>query len=104
MKFLFTFYSGCKYLSCGDDKGAIWMYDLKNIVNNANSSQEEPIKPTTVFEWPNLHDQYSSRKRKLNLDVYDIVINKTILSYSSKYLVAVTNNNMVCIWKQKSVK
>lgn len=80
------------------------MYDLKEIIKkpNAEPDPSKMIKPTTIFEWPNLHDQYSSRKRKLNLDVYDIVINKTILSYNSKYLVAVTNNNMVCIWKRKS--
>lgn len=60
------------------------------------------VDPTVILEWPNLNDQYSSRKRKLNLDVYDIVINKTILNRNGSHLVAVTNNNMVCIWKRIS--
>ncbi|KAK6639215.1 hypothetical protein RUM43_007485 [Polyplax serrata] len=95
---------GCKYLACGDDKGAIWTYNIKNLIENTDTINpvQSMIKPTTIFEWPNLEDAYASRKRKLNLNVYDIVINKTILSYNSEYLVAVTNKNMVCIWKKKT--
>lgn len=75
------------------------MYDLKEIIKkpNAEPDPSKMIKPTNIFEWPNLHDQHSSRERKLKLDVYDILINKTALSYNSKYLVEFTNNNMVSI-------
>lgn len=94
---------GSKWLSCGDDRGAIWLYDIASLVKgDAKVKDGEMMEPTIIFEWPNLNDQYSSRKRKLDLDVYDIVINKTILSHNSRHMVAVTNNNMVCIWKRKN--
>jgi len=80
------------------------MYDLNSIIQNsskASAAKKELFPPAIILEWPNIHDQYSSKKRKLNLDVYDIVINKTILSHNGAHMVAVTNNNMVCIWKRK---
>lgn len=52
-----------------------------------------------IMPWPEVTDRYLIRKRKLTIDTYDIVLNKTILSpQSGKYLVSVTANNLVCIW------
>uniref|UniRef100_A0A1B6DMD0 Leucine-rich repeat and WD repeat-containing protein 1 WD domain-containing protein n=1 Tax=Clastoptera arizonana TaxID=38151 RepID=A0A1B6DMD0_9HEMI len=86
-------------LCCGDDGGALWLYDISKM---PEGSIEKPccVEPTIVISWPNVTDQFSDKKRKLNLDVYDIVVDKVAVSSSGKYIVAVTNNNMVCIWKQ----
>ncbi|XP_014261692.1 leucine-rich repeat and WD repeat-containing protein 1-like [Cimex lectularius] len=78
-------------LGCGDDKGALWLYDLCN---------ETSIKDADIIiPWPSLIDHYNDKKRKLALQTYDIVVDKIAISFDKKYIVAVTNNNFVCIWK-----
>jgi hypothetical protein len=61
------------------------------------------VQPLTILDWPDITDMNLERNRKLRLDVYDIVVDSVAVSCTGKYLVAVTNNNMVCIWKQKNI-
>ncbi|PSN47611.1 Leucine-rich repeat and WD repeat-containing protein 1 [Blattella germanica] len=83
-----------RFLACGDDRGAIWLYDLEQEANEGN--------PTKVLQWPELLDTKVDHKRKLQLGVYDIVVDKVSVSWDGKFLVAATNNNMVCIWRRCS--
>ncbi|XP_063850199.1 leucine-rich repeat and WD repeat-containing protein 1-like isoform X2 [Scylla paramamosain] len=92
-------------LVCGDDKGALWVYDLADLVTGKVSSpltggspiaQQEPVK---ILEWPELEDAEVEKARKLRLDTYDIVVDKCAISYGAQHVVAVTSNNMVCIWR-----
>jgi hypothetical protein len=85
-------------LSCGDDRGALWLYNLKEAMQAKQEKSE--VQPVTILDWPDITDVNLERNRKLRLDVYDIVVDSVAVSCTGKYLVAVTNNNMVCIWKQ----
>lgn len=86
-------------LCCGDDKGSLWLYDLQSL--NAPDPQI-PLKvlPLCVLPWPHLIDHYTDKKRKLAVDTYDIVVDKVALSSDRNHIVAVTNNNMVCVWEK----
>ncbi|KAK3876780.1 hypothetical protein Pcinc_018457 [Petrolisthes cinctipes] len=93
-------------LVCGDDKGALWVYDLADYVTGKISSPitngallplQEPVK---ILEWPELEDAEVEKARKLRLDTYDIVVDNCAVSRGGTHIVAVTSNNMVCIWKR----
>ncbi|MCL4130163.1 UNVERIFIED_CONTAM: hypothetical protein GTU68_051455 [Idotea baltica] len=93
-------------LVCGDDKGTLWVYDVASYINGEiesplyGNTSLPPIKPDTKLDWPELDDAEVEKARKLRLDTYDIVVDKCTVSEGGKYIVAVTNNNMVCIWKR----
>ncbi|KAB7499071.1 hypothetical protein Anas_03033 [Armadillidium nasatum] len=106
----FSFYSGkleksCT-LVCGDDKGTLWIYDLANYVNGQIKSplfdniSIEQIEPHLKLDWPELDDAEVEKARKLRIDTYDIVVDKCTVSDGGQHIVAVTSNNMVCIWKR----
>jgi hypothetical protein len=61
---------------------------------------ETEVQPLAILDWPDITDLNLDRNRKLRLDVYDIVVDSVAISCNGRYLVAVTNNNMVCIWKR----
>ncbi|CAH1395866.1 unnamed protein product [Nezara viridula] len=86
-------------LCCGDDKGSLWLYGLQEIFQSS-ASTERNIEPSAIIPWPYLTDHYNDKKRKLNLNVYDIVIDKVVVHSSGEFIVAVTNNNLVCIWRK----
>jgi hypothetical protein len=86
-------------LACGDDKGRIWIYNLKQIdFKNVKDDHTKTIDAYTVLKWPKLQDCYLKKRKKLEVDVYDIVMAKCAVHSSGKYLVAVTNNNFVCLY------
>lgn len=89
-------------LCCGDDEGALWLYDISKLNFKHNKVKPVVAEPTAILPWPSLIDSNTEKKRKLNLDVYDIVVDKVAIDSSGKYIVAVTNNNMVCIWERIS--
>lgn len=89
-----------KLLACGDDKGSIWIYNLEDIDNLQGSSENNKmvIEAENIVKWPKLEDKYLKKKKKLELDVYDIVIAKCAVHSGGNYIVAVTNNNFVCLY------
>ncbi|KAK8732175.1 hypothetical protein OTU49_007220 [Cherax quadricarinatus] len=94
-------------LVCGDDKGALWVYDVADYVTGKikNPLSEGPqlsaaVEPVRILEWPELEDAEVEKARKLRLDTYDIVVDKCAVSSGGLHIVAVTSNNMVCIWKR----
>ncbi|XP_042232743.1 leucine-rich repeat and WD repeat-containing protein 1-like isoform X1 [Homarus americanus] len=93
-------------LVCGDDKGALWVYNVADYVTGKVSSpltegsQLPPIEPVKILDWPELEDAEVEKARKLRLDTYDIVVDKCAVSPGGHHIVAVTSNNMVCIWKR----
>ncbi len=50
--------------------------------------------------WPELQDDHLENSRKVPLDRHDIIIDKVAASHDNNHIVAVTSNNMVCIWKR----
>uniref|UniRef100_A0A1B6HZ20 Leucine-rich repeat and WD repeat-containing protein 1 WD domain-containing protein n=1 Tax=Homalodisca liturata TaxID=320908 RepID=A0A1B6HZ20_9HEMI len=86
-------------LCCGDDKGMLWLYDL-NLLPPSDPQTHIAVHASTLLPWPEITDRYTEKKRKLSVTTYDIVIDKVALSSDRDYIVAVTNNNMVCIWER----
>ncbi|KAF2351586.1 WD40-repeat-containing domain [Trinorchestia longiramus] len=94
-------------LVCGDDKGSLWLYDLHAVINGDIASPitgakalKNPLRPTAMLLWPNLDDPEVEKAGKLRLDSYDIVVDKCCISDGADHVVAVTSNNMVCIWRR----
>ncbi|KAL5242905.1 hypothetical protein ACI65C_010315 [Semiaphis heraclei] len=93
-----------KLLACGDDKGSIWIYNLKEMAFKSSTFDTKVITVNSVLKWPKLQDKFLKKRKKLEVDVYDIVMAKCAVHSSGKYLVAVTNNNLVCLYKKSTVK
>lgn len=85
-------------MACGDDKGSIWIYNLEDMDSLSSKSSLKVIEAHTVLKWLKLEDNYLKKKKKLDVDVYDIVIAKCAIHSNGKYIVAVTNNNFVCLY------
>ena len=81
---------------CGDDVGSVWMY------NTVSVPLQGTVDPTNRLMWPQLQDEHLENSRKVPLDRHSIVINSVASSCDSNYIVAVTSNNMVCIWRLKN--
>jgi len=88
-----------RVLACGDDKGSVWIYDLNDIdFHQSSKCVPKVIEADTVLKWPKLQDSHLKKEKKLEVDVYDIVMAKCAVHSSGKYIVAVTNNNFVCLY------
>ncbi|XP_068187134.1 leucine-rich repeat and WD repeat-containing protein 1 isoform X2 [Antennarius striatus] len=80
------------YIVCGDDKGRLWMY----LINSLSSFQTEtPIQPTEVLEWP-------TPVRKGVGEVEGPSINCVAMDPELNFLVALSDKNMVIVWKRES--
>ena len=103
----FCLYLGKGLIACGDDKGSLWLYNQPQFGSPSSSSAPskpfpDPIEPTTRLVWPELQDDHLENSRKVPLDKHDIIIDKVAASHDNTHIVAVTSNNMVCIWKRTS--
>jgi len=85
---------------CGDDKGSLWLYNLPSLTTAGCEPIKKMVEPTTRLMWPELQDDHLENSRKVPLDRHDIIIDKVTVSADSNHIVAVTSNNMVCIWKR----
>lgn len=85
---------------CGDDKGSLWLYNVPTLTGAAAEPLRKIAEPTTRLMWPELQDDHLENSRKVPLDRHDIIIDKVTVSADSNHIVAVTSNNMVCIWKR----
>ncbi|VDP23160.1 unnamed protein product [Echinostoma caproni] len=93
---------GLNAVVCGDNEGTIWLYDLqKQIDEDARRFKAKPVK---ILEWPECSiggskDEDVQLKESITSGFKNPVVNTTDLSHDGQYLVAVTDNNLVCIWK-----
>ena len=97
-----TCFSGKGLIACGDDKGTLWLYNLPQFGKDGAAKVKETIDPTTRLPWPELQDDHLENSRKVPLDSQDLIIDKVAASHDNTHIVAVTSNNMVCIWKRAS--
>ncbi|KAL7064544.1 hypothetical protein AAHC03_05742 [Spirometra sp. Aus1] len=88
---------------CGDNEGTIWLYDLQTHVRSQKDGKKFKLKPVKILEWPecsvggNREDDVQL-KESITSGFKNPVINATDISSDGAYLVAVTDNNLVCIW------
>uniref|UniRef100_A0A3Q2R0Y8 Leucine-rich repeat and WD repeat-containing protein 1 n=1 Tax=Fundulus heteroclitus TaxID=8078 RepID=A0A3Q2R0Y8_FUNHE len=82
---------GRAYVACGDDEGQIWTYHITDLQKNCYQSGR-PIPPTEVLKWPT-----PMRKGLGPLDGPSV--NCLAMDPELHYLVALTDKNMVLIWR-----
>ena len=96
---------------CGDHKGNIWLYDVRSLNLNASSraaaSARFRMRPTKVLQWPECSvagtgQAEQALKNSLSAEAgFRLpVVNTVQLSYNGRYICAVTDNNLVCIWRR----
>lgn len=55
---------------CGDDKGMIWLYDMRSLLKENLKNKKEIVKETTKIPWPGtMHS-----KKTLRLDLGSIFL------------------------------
>ncbi|XP_026225741.1 leucine-rich repeat and WD repeat-containing protein 1 [Anabas testudineus] len=84
---------GQAYIVCGDDKGRIWTYHIPNL-HKSSLQTGKPILPTEVLEWP------TPVSKDLN-KVEGPSINSVAMDPELQYLVALSDKNMVIVWKRE---
>uniref|UniRef100_A0A5K3F787 Leucine-rich repeat and WD repeat-containing protein 1 n=1 Tax=Mesocestoides corti TaxID=53468 RepID=A0A5K3F787_MESCO len=88
---------------CGDNEGTIWLYDLQEHVINEQTAKKFKVKPVKILEWPECsvggnREEDPQVKESINSGFKNPVVNATDISSDGVFLVAVTDNNLVCIW------
>ncbi|KAK2881921.1 leucine-rich repeat and WD repeat-containing protein 1 isoform X1 [Channa argus] len=81
------------YIVCGDDKGKLWTYHVSNLQKNSFQSGK-PMLPTEVLEWP------TPVSRGL-IQVEGPSINSVTMDPELNYLVALSDKNIVIVWKRE---
>ncbi|XP_066551331.1 leucine-rich repeat and WD repeat-containing protein 1 isoform X2 [Amia ocellicauda] len=80
------------YLVCGDEKGSLWTYHLtEELLGRARAGK--PLPPTQVLQWP-------APVLRGGGPVDGPSVNSVALAPRMKYLVALTDKNMVVVWRR----
>ncbi|XP_034744926.1 leucine-rich repeat and WD repeat-containing protein 1 isoform X1 [Etheostoma cragini] len=85
---------GRAYIVCGDDKGRLWTYHVNDLQKNSFQTGK-PILPTEVLDWP-------TPVRKGLGQVKGPCINSVAMDPELHYLVALSDKNMVIVWKRET--
>nr|CAH8841556.1 unnamed protein product [Trichobilharzia regenti] len=91
---------------CGDNEGSIWIYDLDPYLDDLHASSRKRfhVKPIKILEWPECsvqgnRDEDQQLKESITSGFRNPVVNSVEMSSDGYYLAAVTDNNLVCIWR-----
>jgi len=82
-------------VACGDNLGDIWV----NKIPSCLSASDGPLRvaPLGILPWPALEYEEG------DLKVERPMMNKVAISPTGRYIVGVTNNNIVAVWRNVSV-
>ncbi|XP_075878610.1 leucine-rich repeat and WD repeat-containing protein 1 isoform X1 [Nelusetta ayraudi] len=83
---------GRGYIVCGDDKGRLWTYHVTDL-QKSNFQAGKPIQPTEVLEWP-------APVSRGHGQVEGPSINSVAMDPELGFLVALSDKNMVIVWKK----
>ncbi|XP_034540385.1 leucine-rich repeat and WD repeat-containing protein 1 isoform X2 [Notolabrus celidotus] len=83
---------GQAYIVCGDDRGKLWTYHVTDLQKNSLQTGKA-ILPTEVLEWP-------APQRKGVGQVEGPSINSVAMDPELNFLVALSDKNMVIVWKR----
>lgn len=83
------------YLVCGDHSGKLWTYCLHNLLAGNHRQHGELVPPTEVLEWP------APLTKALASPVEAPSINSVATGPGLSYLVALSDKNMVVVWKRQ---
>ncbi|XP_012495774.1 PREDICTED: leucine-rich repeat and WD repeat-containing protein 1 [Propithecus coquereli] len=78
---------------CGDEEGSVWIYDVRSILKQPSPLPAAPQAPTQILKWPQpwAHSQ----------TVTKTMVNTVVANPTFTYLTALTDSNIVAIWKRQ---
>ncbi|XP_023570269.1 leucine-rich repeat and WD repeat-containing protein 1 [Octodon degus] len=77
---------------CGDEEGSVWIYDVRNILKQPSPPPAAPQAPTQILKWP--------QPRAGGQPVTKTMVNMVVANAAFTYLTALTDSNIVAIWKR----
>nr|XP_057943219.1 leucine-rich repeat and WD repeat-containing protein 1 isoform X2 [Doryrhamphus excisus] len=83
---------GRAYIVCGDNEGRLWTYHVTDVQKHG-FQEGTPIEPTEVLQWP-------TPVRKGLGQMEGPSINSVAMDSELQYLVALSDKNMVMVWKR----
>ncbi|XP_057677166.1 leucine-rich repeat and WD repeat-containing protein 1 isoform X2 [Corythoichthys intestinalis] len=83
---------GRSYIVCGDNEGKLWTYHITKLQTD-NFQTGKPIEPTEVLQWP-------APVRQGLGPLEGPSINSVAIDPEFQYLVALSDKNMVMVWKR----
>ncbi|XP_054611481.1 leucine-rich repeat and WD repeat-containing protein 1 isoform X2 [Dunckerocampus dactyliophorus] len=83
---------GRAYIVCGDNEGRLWTYHVTDVQKD-RFQKGRPIEPTEVLQWP-------APVRKGFGQMEGPSINSVAMDPDLQYLVALSDKNMVMVWKR----
>lgn len=94
-------------VACGDDSGRVWVYKLPKSICEAdmNDNYVPAVKmsPLGILPWPRLDGEGSDDEEEQEFSG-NVMLDKVAISSTGGYIVAVTDNNLVAIWKKLNAK
>ncbi|KAK1883151.1 Leucine-rich repeat and WD repeat-containing protein 1 [Dissostichus eleginoides] len=85
--------------TCPDDRGRLWTYHITDLQKN-NFQSGKPIQPTQVLDWPSPMRKGLGGVEALG-GVEGPSINSVAMDPELQYLVALSDKNMVIVWKRE---
>ncbi|XP_026981876.1 leucine-rich repeat and WD repeat-containing protein 1 isoform X2 [Sagmatias obliquidens] len=77
---------------CGDEEGNVWIYDVRPLVAQRPPPPATPQAPTQILKWP--------QPRALGQTVSRTMVNTVVADPTFTYLTALTDSNIVAIWRR----
>ncbi|XP_077764252.1 leucine-rich repeat and WD repeat-containing protein 1 isoform X2 [Canis aureus] len=78
---------------CGDEEGNVWVYDVRHILTQPPPLPAAPQAPTQILKWP--------QPWALGQMVTKTMVNTVVANPTFTYLTALTDSNIVAIWKRQ---
>lgn len=76
---------------CGDEEGSVWIYDVEHLLKRPPALAKAPQAPTQILKWPQPVAQ--------GQPVTKTMVNTVVANAAFTYLSALTDSNIVSIWR-----
>lgn len=77
---------------CGDEQGSVWIYDVRPLLAQRSPPQTAPQAPTQILKWP--------QPQAMGQTVTKTMVNTVVANPAFTYLTALTDSNIVAIWRR----
>ncbi|CAI9173180.1 unnamed protein product [Rangifer tarandus platyrhynchus] len=77
---------------CGDEQGSVWIYDVRPLLAQCSPPQAAVQAPTQILKWP--------QPQALGQMVTKTMVNTVVANPTFTYLTALTDSNIVAIWRR----
>ncbi|KAM9725111.1 leucine-rich repeat and WD repeat-containing protein 1 isoform 2-T2 [Dama dama] len=78
---------------CGDEQGSVWIYDVRPLLAQCSPPQATVQAPTQILKWP--------QPQALGQMVTKTMVNTVVANPTFTYLTALTDSNIVAIWRRR---